>query len=145
MPHQNEGKDHDDPDRKINARGQNDKRLRRGKDTDHRHLLHDQCQRIGREKAQTFEVTRDPAEFQQNRPVPRGGKEDDQRDKHDHRHRSRVGMQVVLKLAQAASVFVEMRDACRALVKNLFEFLWLAHLSPHRPKPSGPCQCKGRP
>jgi hypothetical protein len=39
-------------------------------------------------------------------------------------------MQEVLHLAKAASVLVELRDGTRALVENLLEFLWLAHLSP---------------
>jgi hypothetical protein len=36
----------------------------------------------------------------------------------------------MLQLAKAAPVFFEMRDGRRAFIKDLLEFLWLAHVSP---------------
>ncbi len=47
VAHDDEGEDHDDADGKVDAGGQHDERLRRGKDAHDRDLLHDERQGIG--------------------------------------------------------------------------------------------------
>jgi hypothetical protein len=130
LAHDHRGQHHDGADGEIDARGQDDQRLRCPDDADDRHLLEDKRQCEGREEL--------ASEYQ--------AEDGERQDEDDERYGGRVGVQEMLALLQPCLVMgFEGRDLLGATRQNRFVLvlmmcgcLWLAHdFSSQRPSPRG--------